>query len=64
MDNCLEITRYGEVLNVWNTLGEDPWARFDPRLDYRLISTKPHRSHPNHVFSIVPPGSASTCSSS
>jgi hypothetical protein len=51
LDMCLELTREGEVVREWSTLGEDPWARFDRSVDYRMgISTKPHGSHPNHVF--------------
>ncbi len=51
LDMVLEITTDGEVLREWNTLGEDPWARFSPEVDYRQVrSLKPHASHPNHVF--------------
>lgn len=51
LDMVLELTHAGEIVRLWNTLGEDPWARFSPTTDYRQgISTKPHRSHPNHLF--------------
>jgi hypothetical protein len=51
LDMVLETTMEGEILRMWNVLGEDPWARFSPDIDYRKVaSTKPHRSHPNHVF--------------
>jgi hypothetical protein len=53
LDMCLELNRDGRVLREWNTLGEDPWARFSRDVDYRMgVSTKPHASHPNHVFYI------------
>jgi outer membrane protein assembly factor BamB len=50
LEMVLEITPSGEIVAVWNALGEDPWARFDPNRDYRKLSTKPHRAHPNFVF--------------
>jgi hypothetical protein len=46
----LEMTPAGEVVDMWNVLGEDPWSAFDPSTDYRKTSTKPHRGHPNFVF--------------
>jgi len=53
LDMVLELSREGEVLRTWNTLGEDPWTRFSPTTDYRKgISTKPHQSHPNYVFTL------------
>jgi hypothetical protein len=53
LDMVLEITHDGEVVRVWNVLGEDPWERFSREVDYRKItSTKPHKSHPNYVFHI------------
>jgi hypothetical protein len=51
LDTVVEVTRQGEVLHVWNVLGEDPWGRFSPNVDYRMVkTTKPHRAHPNHLF--------------
>lgn len=51
LDTIVEITRVGEVVHIWNVLGEDPWARFSPDVDYRMVkTTKPHRAHPNHLF--------------
>ncbi len=51
LDMVLEITSDGEVLRIWNTLGEDPWSRVTQEADYRRVtSLKPHRSHPNHIF--------------
>jgi hypothetical protein len=51
LDNVVEVTLAGEVVRIWNVLGDDPWARFSPATDYRLVkTTKPHLAHPNHVF--------------
>jgi hypothetical protein len=51
LDLVLEVTLDGRTLNSWNVLGEEPWERFSPEIDYRkVVSTKPHRSHPNYVF--------------
>ncbi len=53
LDNVVEVSLTGEIAHIWNVLGEDPWARFSPTTDYRLVkSTKPHLAHPNHVFYI------------
>jgi len=53
LELVIEMTLEGEVLRMWNVLGEDPWERFDPSIDYRLVaSTKPHRGHPNFIFMI------------
>jgi len=50
LEMVLELTRAGEVRRAWNVLGGDPWANVAPDVDYRAISTKPHRAHPNYVF--------------
>jgi hypothetical protein len=51
LDMVLELAVDGTVLRQWNVLGEDPWSRFSPDTDYRRVrTTKPHHSHPNHVF--------------
>jgi hypothetical protein len=53
LDMVVETTTEGDVVQIWNVLGEDPWARFSPDVDYRHVSTtKPHLAHPNHVFHI------------
>lgn len=53
LDMVLETAIDGQILRIWNVLGEDPWERFSRDIDYRkIVSTKPHRSHPNHVFHI------------
>jgi hypothetical protein len=53
LDMVVESTYEGEIVKLWNVLGEDPWARFSPDIDYRHVpTTKPHLAHPNHVFHI------------
>jgi hypothetical protein len=53
LDMVLELDTDGEILQLWNVLGEDPWERFSRDVDYRLVpTTKPHLAHPNHVFEI------------
>jgi hypothetical protein len=53
LDMVLELTPAGDVTRIWNVLGEPPWARFSPAIDYRKgVSTKPHRAHPNHIFCV------------
>jgi hypothetical protein len=52
LEMVLEISLTGEVVREWNVLGEEPWGRFARDVDYRGISTKPHRSHPNHIFTL------------
>jgi hypothetical protein len=53
LDMVVEATLEGEVLNEWNVLGGDPWDRFFRGVDYRkVLSTKPHQSHPNFVFQL------------
>ena len=50
LEMVLELTEGGEIVEAINVLGEDPWAAYDPGVDYRKLSTKPHRAHPNYVF--------------
>jgi len=53
LDMVVEITTTGTVVREWNVLGEDPWSRFSRQTDYRKVpTTKPHLSHPNHVFEL------------
>jgi hypothetical protein len=52
LELVLELTEDGEIVEAFNVLGEDPWAAYDPKVDYRKISTKPHRAHPNYVFQL------------
>ncbi|HXO19174.1 MAG TPA: hypothetical protein VOA87_04530 [Thermoanaerobaculia bacterium] len=51
LDAVAELDAEGELVRLVNVLGEDPWERFSPVVDYRLLpTTKPHRAHPNYVF--------------
>jgi len=51
LDAVVEVTPEGKVVRQWSVLGEDTWARFSKDIDYRkVLTTKPHRSHPNFVF--------------
>lgn len=53
LDMVLEVTAEGEVVELWNVLGKEPWERFDRQRDYRLVvTTKPHQAHPNYVFEL------------
>jgi hypothetical protein len=51
LEMVLEMTLAGEVCNVWNVLGEEPW-QLSSETDFRKVNTKPHRSHPNYLFYI------------
>jgi len=52
LDQVLEIDGAGAVVQEWSVLpDEDTWLRFDRSIDYRkIVTTKPHRSHPNYVL--------------
>ena len=51
LDMVVKVSPGGKMLETWNVLGEDPWARFSREIDYRKVdSTKPHKSHPNFTF--------------
>jgi hypothetical protein len=51
LDMVIEITPDGTILREWDVLGETPWERYSRDTDYRkVLTTKPHRSHPNYVF--------------
>jgi hypothetical protein len=53
LDMVVETTLDGEVIREWGALGGHPWERFSRMVDYRkVITTKPHQSHPNYVFQI------------
>jgi hypothetical protein len=53
LDMVVEVSAAGEPLREWHVLGQDPWARFSPDVDYRKVATtKPHEAHPNHVFQL------------
>jgi len=51
LDAVAELSPEGELLRLVSVLGGSPWDRFSPGTDYRKVTTtKPHQSHPNHVF--------------
>lgn len=54
LDMLVEVSVEGKLLREWSVLeGEKPWSRFSRDIDYRRVpTTKPHRSHPNHVFQL------------
>ncbi|PAE44091.1 hypothetical protein [Bacillus sp. 7884-1] len=53
LDMVIEVNKKGTILNEWNVLGQNPWERFSRTVDYRkILTTKPHQSHPNYVFQI------------
>jgi len=53
LELVVEISTDGSILREWNVAGHDTWAVHDPDVDYRQgVSTKPHVSHPNHLFFI------------
>lgn len=41
----------GNIHNAWNVLGEELW-QLKSDVDFRKLSTKPHRAHPNYLFYI------------
>jgi hypothetical protein len=51
LDAVAQLSPEGTLLRLVGTLGQNPWERFSPDVDYRkLPTTKPHHSHPNYVF--------------
>ncbi len=53
LDMAIEIDKEGNILQEWDVLGNPPWTRFSRDTDYRkIVTTKPHQSHPNYVFEI------------
>jgi hypothetical protein len=51
LDMVVEVGADGRVKREWNVIDEELWTRFSRDVDYRkVVSTKPHRAHPNHVF--------------
>ncbi|MFJ5760228.1 hypothetical protein ACIQAA_14080 [Neobacillus sp. NPDC093182] len=51
LDMVVEVDPKGTILKEWNVLGQNPWERFSRTIDYRkVLTTKPHQSHPNYVF--------------
>jgi len=53
LDLVVEVTPQGKLLREWSAIEEATWKRFSRDIDYRKIpETKPHKSHPNHVFQL------------
>src|SRR5688572_12866375 len=52
LDMVIEMDAEGNVLKEYDTLGENSWEKFNKEKDYRQVSTKPHKSHPNFIFFI------------
>ncbi|WP_226672044.1 hypothetical protein [Rossellomorea aquimaris] len=51
LDMVVEVDKTGKLVHAWNVLQLPPWQRFSPKKDYRkVLTTKPHQSHPNYVF--------------
>lgn len=50
LEMVMELAPDGDIVRAWNVLGNEPWHNVSPQVDYRSISTKPHRAHPNHLF--------------
>jgi len=51
LDSLVILDQQQGVAEVRHVLGEETWQLFDRELDYRQVpTTKPHRSHPNFVF--------------
>ena len=53
LDMLVLIDRDNKAIKYFNALGLDPWGKFSEKIDYRkVITTKPHESHPNYIFHI------------
>jgi len=51
LDLIVEIDMEGNTINEWDALNNPLWSRFSREIDYRkILTTKPHDSHPNFVF--------------
>ena len=51
LDAVAELAPDGVLLRLTSVLGGSVWDRFSQNVDYRkVVTTKPHRSHPNFVF--------------
>lgn len=51
LDAVAELSPDGELLRLVSVVDRSPWDRFSPDVDYRrVLTTKPHRSHPNYLF--------------
>uniref|UniRef100_A0A486XQQ4 Uncharacterized protein n=1 Tax=Rheinheimera sp. BAL341 TaxID=1708203 RepID=A0A486XQQ4_9GAMM len=54
LDNVVVLDKQsGQIKQILNAEGKDPWHRFSNDIDYRLVhSTRPHDAHPNYVFQL------------
>jgi hypothetical protein len=53
LDAVAELSPDGELMRLISVIDDSPWRRFSQDVDYRrVLTTKPHRSHPNHLFFI------------
>jgi len=53
LDMVIKVNPSGEVVGEWCVFEEEPWSRFSRGVDYRrVITTRPHRSHPNFAFEL------------
>lgn len=53
LDSVIQLDAGGEIASMQNVLGKDLWWRFPEGDDYRkIVSTKPHESHPNFLFDL------------
>jgi hypothetical protein len=54
LDNIVVLNKQtGQIKEIINCDGKEPWHRFDSNKDYRKIhSTRPHDCHPNYLFKI------------
>jgi len=53
LDMVVEMDLCGNLLRQWDVYDGKPWTRFSRFIDYRMgINTKPHKSHPNHLFMV------------
>lgn len=51
LDAVAELAPDGELLRLVSVIDRSPWDRFSRDVDYRrVLTTKPHRSHPNYLF--------------
>jgi hypothetical protein len=54
LDNVVVLDKQsGQIKQILNAEGKDPWHRFSSDIDYRQVhSTRPHDAHPNYVFQL------------
>lgn len=51
LDMVTRVSLSGEILNEWSVYDGPVWKRHDRDTDFRkVLTTKPHPSHPNYVF--------------